>query len=55
MLIVLYVDKPGAEYEKFLDVLFLSVGLLNPAGTHFSTFDVSKYSVKHSEIYLSRF
>ena len=30
MLIVFFADKPGAEYEDLLDVLFLSSGLLNP-------------------------
>ncbi len=32
MLIVLYVEKPGQEYDKILDILFLCVGLLHPAG-----------------------
>ncbi len=34
MLIVLYVEKPGQEYDKILDILFLCVGLLHPAGMH---------------------
>ena len=32
MLVVLEVEKPGPEYDRILDVLFLSVGLLHPPG-----------------------
>jgi hypothetical protein len=32
MLVVLEVEKAGPDYEKILDILFLSVGLLNPSG-----------------------
>ena len=32
MLIVFFADKPGAEYEDLLDILFLATGLLQPTG-----------------------
>jgi hypothetical protein len=32
MLVVLEVEKAGPDYDKILDILFLSVGLLNPSG-----------------------
>jgi hypothetical protein len=34
MLVVLEVEKAGSDYDKILDILFLSVGLLNPSGMY---------------------
>jgi hypothetical protein len=34
MLVVLEVEKAGPDYDKILDILFLSVGLLNPSGMY---------------------
>ncbi len=41
MLVVLEVEKAGSDYDKILDILFLSVGLLNPSG-------MVKYSSPHT-------
>jgi hypothetical protein len=47
MLVVLEVEKAGPDYDKILDILFLSVGLLNPSG-------MAKYSSPQIFVKLKR-